>query len=428
MRFVTECDDYTKELRHNAGASVFRAHPGIRSTMITDMAGLDFVFSAAPEVLDRLDDAEPGFGGLAFNRELLGGITPALMAHGEGHGPARQLVIEAIKLRRAQFGPACEKVHHYGIPMLREPARGVEVDFQNAIHHAAVSISFEWLFGLAPGPDGAELRSWLKGCFGMKSDQPLANALVRSATRMTNGPTAAHRAFSAKHLDAIRRSAPYASYLDVAKRVGVPEADVAAHLMFAAAFNATGGTFTTLYPAMAQLSVDLVNRERLQHELRGFAGTLWELNKLPFLEDFFLESMRLFGRPRHYYRRAKVDLEIPTSEGAFVPVRAGTTLCLVATVARQDRAVWGDDASVFDPERYGRSPELRRRVLPFGPPSPGGNEYGCPGASEGMASILWKSLAAALGRSVDWRLEPWPEPDVDAFEGVRPAELKWVRL
>lgn len=428
VRFVQECDDYTKELRAQHGSSVFKGHPGIRTTFITDMAGLDFVFHASPEELDRLDDAEPGFGGLLFNRhEMLGGVVPALLSHSGNHGPARALIVEAIKLRRDHFAPACQKVHDYGIPMLRDPARGVAVDFQHATHHAAISIAFEWMFGITPGPAGAHVQSWLKGCFGLKSDQPVSNAIARTVSRRKNGPTAAQRKFSEDTMESIRRCGPYPQFLEVARRVGVPEKDVAAHLMFATAFNATGGTFTTLHPALAQLSVDQVTRERLAEELGHFRGDVWALNKLPFLEDFFLEAMRLFGRPRHYYRRAKLDLTLPTSLGPAVSVKAGTTLCLVATVARQDRTVWGDDASVFDPERYERYPELRARVCPFGPPPSARNEYGCAGAANGVASILWKSLAATLGRSMDWKLNPWPEPDVDAFEGVRPGEFKWVR-
>ena len=124
MRFVQACDDYTKELRHQHGTPVFKGHPGIKSTFITDMAGLEFVFGAAPEELDRLDDEEAGFGGLSFNRhQMLNGVVPALMAHSATHGPARALIVEAVKLRRNQFIPACQKVHDYGIPMLREPAR-----------------------------------------------------------------------------------------------------------------------------------------------------------------------------------------------------------------------------------------------------------------------------------------------------------------
>ncbi len=427
-KFVEECDDFTKELRADSGSSVFKAHPGIKSTFITDMAGLEFVFNAPVDKLDRLDDPEPGFGGLTFNhREMLGGVVPALMGHAGNHGPARALVLDVLKVRRAHFKPACEKVLHYGIPMLREAPRGTPVNFQHALHHAAIGICFEWLFDITPGPSGADAESWIKGCFGLKSDQPIANALARFGSRLKNGPTAAQRKYGAETMDAIRASAPYPSFLEAARRVGVPERDVAGHLMFAASFNAVGGAWSTLHPALAQLSVDAVTRARLAKELLAFRGSVYELNDLPHLHDFFLESMRLFGRPRHYYRRAKVDLVLPVTVGEPVAIKAGTTLCLVATSARQDRVVWGDDAAIFDPERYGRNPKLRASVHPFGPPPSAPSQYGCAGMEDHVAAILWKTLAAALGRSTDWKLSPWPEPDVDAFAGVRPAEFKWVR-
>nr|MBK7064117.1 hypothetical protein [Deltaproteobacteria bacterium] len=118
----------------------------------------------------------------------------------------------------------------------------------------------------------------------------------------------------------------------------------------------------------------------------------------------------------------------------------GATLCLVATVARQDPAVWGNDASVFDPERFIRKPELNGQVRAFGPSRGGPTGYACVGAGtvddaavaagtadDRFAAMLWKTLAAPLARATDWRLLPWPEPDVDAFDGVRPGELEWVR-
>lgn len=425
--FIREADDYTKERRYRAGSAVFKAHPGIRSTFITDMAGLDFVFAASPDELDRLEDDDPGFGGLAFNRkEMLEGVVPALLAHAGNHDAARAIVTEAITIRRAHFEPACQKVHDYGLPDLREPARGQKVNFKQALHQAAIGICFEWLFGITDGPSGANAETWLKGCFGLKTDGPLSNTLARTLSRMKNGPDAAIRAYSAETLAAIRACGPYPQFVEAAKRVGLPEREVAGHLFFAAAFNGTAGAWSTLFPSVALASVDKTVRARLVAELAPFRGTVRELHALPRLHDFFLEAMRLFGRPRHYYRRAKVDLDIPVSDGPSVRVAAGTTLCLVSTVARQDRTVWGDDAAIFDPERYVRSPALRDRVHPFGPP-PLRNAYGCAGAANGISAILWKSIAAPLLRSTDWHLSPWPEPDVDAFDGVRPSELSWSR-
>lgn len=428
VRFVRGCDHYTRDLRARHGASVFKAHPGIKSTFVTDMAGLEYVFNAPEAELDRLD-GEPGFGGLSFNgRPMLGGVVPALMAHGVGHRSARALVDHVLVARRDHFLPACEKVFRYGVPMLRGAARGVRVNFQHAVHHAVVGIAFEWLFGITPGPSGADAQSWIKGCFGLKSDQALANVVARQLSRR-NGPTAAQRRYGAAMMEAIRGSKPYMDeFIKIAERVGVSERDLPAHLMFMASFNATGGAWATLHPALAQLSVDAVTRARLAAELAPFRDDLRALNRLPFLEDFFLESMRLYGRPRHYYRRALVDLTLPVGGGDSVPIKAGTTLCLIATVARQDRTVWGDDASIFDPTRFAREPHLRQRVYPLGPEAPKErNSFGCAGAIRGYASILWKSVAAALARSTDWKLSPWPEPDVDAFDGVRPGEFSWVR-
>jgi len=455
MRFVDECDNYTKELRATHQAAVFKAHPGIRSTFVTDMAGLDFVFDAAPDVLDRLED--PGFGGLSFDPDLLGGVIPALLRDADDHGPARAVVGQCMGLRCRQFEPACRKVLHYGIPMLRSAARGQRVNFKHAMHHAAVGVAFEWLFGLTPGPEGADAQRWIKACFGLKSDQLLADSVARAASwamgRLTNGAKARSVAYAAGWMEKIRASAPYQSdFKRVAHERGVPEGELPAHLMFAASFNATGGAWATLHPALAQLSVDPMTRDRLAAELKDFNGSVQELNRLPFFHAFFLESMRLFGRPRHYYRRvmpdpakadnAKYALMLPVSDGTKVALAPGTTLCLVATVARQDPAVWGDDAAVFDPERFIRTPELKGRVRAFGPSpvGPNGGGYGCVGAGtvddaavaagapdDRFAAMLWKTLAAPLARATDWRLLPWPEPDVDAFDGVRPGELEWVR-
>lgn len=423
--FVSRADDWTKERRAAAGSSVFKAHPGLRSVMITDMAGLEFVFGASVEDLDRLDDDDPGFGGLSFNRrEMLDGVVPALIAHGT-HDAARAIVVEAIRIRRAAFGPACRRVFDYGLPMLRVAAPGEGVDFKDALHQAAVSICFEWLFGISPGPTGRQAKLWLQGCFGLKADAPLANALARRVSRLKNGPSAEMRRHSQTMMEAIRRSDPYPAFVDAAHRVGLPEQDLAGHLLFAAGFNGTAGAWATLFPAMSQVYTDEGIRARLAAELVDFRGDLFELDRLPYLHDFFLESMRLYGRPRHYYRRARRDLVLPVSEGQPVPVAQGTTLCVMATVARQDRTVWGEDASVFDPGRYARRPELRERVFPFGPPPTAPNPFGCVGAASGVASVFWKSIAGGLARDTRWRLTPWPEPDVDAFDGVIPSALTW---
>jgi Cytochrome P450 len=427
--FVLRTESYVRDRRAAANELVFAAHPGVRSTMVTDMAGMEFVFHAPPDLLDRVQDGSPGFGCLGLNhRALLGGAVPALVAGGALHEPARALVVEAMKLRAPFFSRAAERVYDYGWPGLRPLSRGQEAPLLPVLHDVVVGIVFEWLFGLSEHPGGAETESWLKACFRMRSDRPVANWAAGLLSRAQSGPRKVHRDFSQQVLEQIRGSQPYPAFVEIARRVGVPEEETAAHLMFAALFNATGGACTTVYPAMAILAVDRVIRDRVFEELKPFRGRVEGLGELRYLEDFMLETMRLFGRPRQYYRRALVDLELPVSVGPPVPVRAGTTLVVVANVARQDPMVWDDDAHVFDPDRFARRPALRDRVYPFGPPSGAKNRFGCAGGANGTAALLWKTVVAAMARDRSWTLRPWPEPDPDVFSGVVQKGVKVVRV
>jgi len=424
--FIKSTDSYTREKRHAAGCPVFRAHPGVRSTLITDHAGMEAVFRAPPEVLDR--EETPGFGALTmFTDELLEGVVPALVAHAGNHDPARALIDGAMALRMPAFEPACRAVLDGGWAALQgaDGDEGDEANFQHAIYQTAAGVMFQWLFGIERGPVGAEHAAWVKQIFGLKADTWLASFFAR---KLKSGPAPEVVAWSRSWLEAIRECAPYPEFVEIGAAVGVSEREVAPQLMFAASFNGTAGAFATLYPALAHLSVDGTLRRALSNELEVFyKGTrsLDALDALPFLEAFFLESMRHYGRPRQYYRRAMKDLSIPTSEGESVPVKAGTRLCLVATVARQDTNVYGPTATVFDPVRFLNDPSLKAHVHPFGPPAGGGSPYGCAGAVNGTAPRLWKVLAASLGRDTRWRLHPEPRPNLDAFEGVEPAELTW---
>ncbi|HND33118.1 MAG TPA: hypothetical protein PLA94_24135, partial [Myxococcota bacterium] len=168
--FVMKTEAYVRDQRSAANEPVFAAHPGVRSTLVTDMAGMEFVFNAPPELLDRVDDGAPGFGCLGLNhRALLGGVVPALVRGGAAHEPARALVVEAMKLRAPFFSRAVERVYSYGMPGLRPLSRGQETLLLPVLHDATVGIVFDWLFGLADHPGGVETESWLKACFRMRS-------------------------------------------------------------------------------------------------------------------------------------------------------------------------------------------------------------------------------------------------------------------
>ena len=84
-------------------------------------------------------------------------------------------------------------------------------------------------------------------------------------------------------MEKIRRSAPYQETFKNMKVVvegRVREEHLPAHLMFAASFNATGGAWSTLHPALAQLSIDAVTRASLARELDGFHRSMQDLSDL----------------------------------------------------------------------------------------------------------------------------------------------------
>ncbi len=422
VEFVKSTADYTREKRYAAGCPVHRAHPGLKSTMVTDYPGMEAVFHAPPEDLDR--ELEPGFGCLKLHyRELLDGVVPALVAHGnegDNHSAARALVDRALALRRGRFLPACQRVLDGGWPALRGLS---EAPFGPAIYESAAAIVFDWLFDLSPGPPGEAHQAWVEQCFGLRTDTPLTNAL---AGLLKRPPQASVRAYSRDWMGRIEGCRFSGEYLEIGDALGLPRETLPAHLWFAAGFNAVAGVFATLYPALAQVSVDRDMRARLAGELAGFAGDADALHELPYLDAFFYESMRIYGRPRQYYRRAMRDLSLPSSAGD-VSIPAGTRLGLVATIARQDSDVFGRDAARFDPQRFIEQPELKRRIYPFGPPADGPSPYGCAGAVDGSAPRLWKVLAAALARDTGWRLVPSPEVGISYFSGVKQEALTWRR-
>ena len=416
--FLTHTMEYTTERRAAAGGCpVFHAHPGVKSALVTDHAGMEAVFEAPPHILDR--ETEPGFGCLALRTgELLDGVVPALVTHEVNHAGPRGLVDRVMATRESAFKEVCNRVLERGWPSLAGADRTC---FDAAVVHTSVHLTFGWFFGME-GPPGAEHQAWLKACFGLKTDTWLTNVLAGLAAPK---PKADVRAYSQTWLAKIRASAPYASYVAIGAELGLPEADIAPHLLFAAGFNGGGGTYTTAFPALGVLHHDPALRKEIADELAGFKGDVDALDALPLLDAFLHETMRKFGRPRQYYRRVLRDTTIPTSSGESVELDAGTRLGLVAVAARQDPTVFADPER-FDPHRLLRDPALKAKVYAFGPAGAHGT-YGCAGGANGTAPRLWKVVVASLARTTDWRLDPAPVPNIDAPTGLDPDTTTWMR-
>ena len=291
-----------------------------------------------------------------------------------------------------------------------------------AVVGAAADLAFRWWFDL-PGPPGEEHLQWLSDMFGLTSDSALSELLARVAKPP---PGRATVAYSDRLLSSIRGSAPFEAYAGVGRDLGMSGDEVAAHLLFAAGFNATGGTYTTVFPTLGVL----VNRpdilEALREELDGFAGDSSQLDTLPYLDALMFEAQRFFGRPKQYYRAAQRDVVLPTSDGRRVRVPEGSRLGVVAVTARQDPTVF-PDPDAFDPGRFVVRNDLKDKVFAFGPSAGGAGSYGCAGASNGTAPRMWKVLVASMARRTDWELSPQPRVDMDAATGLEPQSVVWCR-
>jgi len=417
--FLKAPDAYTRDRQRQAGGCpVFKAHPGVETVMVTEHVAMEAIFRTDPSVLDR--QLEPGFGCLALRKDLLlDGVSPALVSHQGNHGAARRLVDEVMAHRIDAFAPACQEILDDGWPVLagRESA-----NFEAACIETAARVLYRWLFEL-DGPPGEAHHAWLKGLFGLRSDRWLSHLLAQLRVRP---PGREVRSYAATWLTRVRGSEPFGTYATMGEALGLSEDEVAAHLMFAAGFNGTGGVYTTLFPALAQIYAEPEVRAALAGELAGFDGDVDALDALPYLDALMYEVMRLYGRPKQYYRRVRQPTALPTSSGEPVSVEPGDALGLVALVARQDAAVFARP-QVFDPNRFLENPSLKERVFAFGPPHDGPSPYGCAGAVNGTAPRLWKTLVASLGRDTRWRLTPDPRPDIDAPTGVDPDSLMWHR-
>ncbi|CAA7265267.1 unnamed protein product [Cyclocybe aegerita] len=109
-------------------------------------------------------------------------------------------------------------------------------------------------------------------------------------------------------------------------------------------------------------------QEKLRSELLSMKTdypSLDELNTLSYLDMFVRESLRLFGPVAAVLRVAVLDSVLPLSkpirgkDGKVlheIIIRKGDSIHVPILVINSDKAVWGEDASTFRPERWQKIP------------------------------------------------------------------------
>lgn len=107
-------------------------------------------------------------------------------------------------------------------------------------------------------------------------------------------------------------------------------------------------------------------QQRLRTELQGVSTaepTLDELSQLHLLENVIREALRIDSPVPETLREATADTVLPlskpvtTRDGKILealPIRKGTFIVEPFLSVHTDKAIWGEDALEFNPDRYDR--------------------------------------------------------------------------
>ena len=412
-RFNLQLGDYWREKQAGVHhAPVFKLHAGLRTIAFTDHRSGQFYFEAPRSVLER--EPEQRFGFIALQQALTGGCHPALVSAGAQHDRSRALTDAILRHRGPAFAGALDRVCERVFAAWE--AQG-SFELFPALQDLTSAFAFEWL--LEERPDPADIIAWQGFITTLVTDTPASAVAARA---LLPRPSAAARR-AAQNLAALaRRSRLFDDYRTLARTAGIADAELADFLVFLCTFNGSGAVTHSLFPSLAQLSINDAVREELLAELKGGTSDSAALAQLPWLDAIHRECTRLYTRPRLFYKRAMTTLGLPTNDGRVYRINQGDLLVAVMPVLHRDPTVFAD-ADAFSPRRFLQDPALRERVFGYGAAPQGKNPYGCAAHKSGHAPILWKTILARLVGQFRWDLMQEPDFNINHFFEVAPLGL-----
>ncbi|KAI1091137.1 cytochrome P450 [Rostrohypoxylon terebratum] len=131
---------------------------------------------------------------------------------------------------------------------------------------------------------------------------------------------------------------------------GIGEREFLGHLLeFMAAGHDTSANMLSWSLYILALNPDI--QETLREELKGLSDnpTYNDLERLPYLEAFSKEVLRLYSPSTTYHRETNTDIAV---EGVHIP--SGVLVDLAPSVTLMNPSIWGDDVDNFDPTRWQR--------------------------------------------------------------------------
>jgi cytochrome P450 len=157
-----------------------------------------------------------------------------------------------------------------------------------------------------------------------------------------------------------------------------------------------------------RLAQDPALQQRLRNELNTVPGTeptIEELNLLPLLDNVVRETLRLDSPVPETIRAATVDCNLPLSKPIYgndgnivftdsIPLQKGAFLIESFNVVHRNQEIWGEDADIFNPDRYDRPNCPALKV-----PGSWGNLVAFNGGTRNCMCVLVSGPALSIGHN-----------------------------
>ncbi|CAE7228755.1 unnamed protein product [Rhizoctonia solani] len=200
---------------------------------------------------------------------------------------------------------------------------------------------------------------------------------------------------------------------------------------FLTAGHETTSTSTTwaLYTLTKHPEVQRKLRQELLESRLGDEPSMNDLDKLPYLDNFVKECLRVHPAVPSTVREAAHEVRIPVSksfknsygvEQTHITMQKGDAVFIPILAMNRIKEIWGDDAKEFRPERWDNPPEAAKQM-------PGvwghlmtfihGNRS-CIGYR--FALIEMKALIYSLVRAIEFNIDPTIEIEAKSSIVTRP--------
>ncbi|KAI1206182.1 cytochrome P450 [Annulohypoxylon truncatum] len=187
-----------------------------------------------------------------------------------------------------------------------------------------------------------------KFLFAMDWLNDVLRGLIRDRYRQVSAATAAGKYESKDSKDLLTFVVEESLPGGIAEGIG--ETEFLGHLLeFMAAGHDTSANMLSWSLYILALNPDI--QETLREELKELPAdpSYNDLERLPYLEAFSKEVLRLYSPSTTYHRATSTNIVV---EGVHIP--AGVLVDLAPSVTLMNPSIWGDDVDNFDPTRWQR--------------------------------------------------------------------------